>query len=515
MAWPRPPGGGEAAGGAAHCRGLDGGARLAPASGSRSSPASSPSRRAGAPRACWPSWPRIPLAAGESDGRTSRGRGAPRRRWSSSTGRSAPRCSTGARAHASWRTRVASAWTAFTRAPRDAAVRTRLLEAMTSEPAPPAAEQFLTAAQRTELRRRGHALEGRVVLEDVSATPTASGWKRVPLGQLVEDWNAGLRALVSRLERVPRPRFHVIPGHRHDEVSFSLDVRSDVDETRVSQVARRLAEIPGLEPDGTQLPPPASSDLAPRRPCSRCSASPPPRPGSTTRVARWALPLSDRTASYVLEARLDPAARRLTGRACSPGPIAPRCPSACSGSTRTGTPSAMRRAPSPASRPGGAPAGSRVGGFARIGPGLDGAHLGPPSPTAPSSSHAALGASRRRQRRRPHRLHPHPAHRGAAPRNAKSSSCAGSRGCPGSPSRSGVFRGFYFLGQWFPKIGVLEVPPRARRHRRPPGTATSATPPPSTTPTSGATTPRSPCPGRWWWEPPASAPAAPRIPTAR
>jgi hypothetical protein len=40
-------------------------------------------------------------------------------------------------------------------------------------------------------------------------------------------------------------------------VSFTLDVRSDVDETRVSQVARRLAEIPGLDMGGTELPPPA------------------------------------------------------------------------------------------------------------------------------------------------------------------------------------------------------------------------------------------------------------------
>ena len=158
--------------------------------------------------------------------------------------------------HAAWRARVGNAWTAFTRAPRDAAVRTRLLEAMTSEPAPPAAEELLTAAQRTELRRRGHALEGRVVLEDLPGDAYRIRVEAVPLDQLVEDWNAGLRALVSRLERVPRPRFHVMPGHRHDEVSFSLDVRSDVDETRVSQVARRLAEVPGLEPDGTDLPPP-------------------------------------------------------------------------------------------------------------------------------------------------------------------------------------------------------------------------------------------------------------------
>jgi hypothetical protein len=159
-------------------------------------------------------------------------------------------------AHAAWRGRVTSAWTAFAKTPREAPLRAQLLESMTSEPAPPAAEQFLTAAQRTELRRKGHALEGRVVLEDVSADAYRIRVEAVPLGQLVEDWNAGLRALVSRLERVPRPRFHVISGHRHDEVSFSLDVRSDVEETRVSQVSRRLAEIPGLEPDGTQLPPP-------------------------------------------------------------------------------------------------------------------------------------------------------------------------------------------------------------------------------------------------------------------
>jgi len=94
------------------------------------------------------------------------------------------------------------------------------------------------------------------VLEDLPGDAYRIRVEAVPLSQLVEDWNAGLRALVSRLERVPRPRFHVMPGHRHDEVSFSLDVRSDVDETRVSQVARRLAEVPGLEPDGTDLPPP-------------------------------------------------------------------------------------------------------------------------------------------------------------------------------------------------------------------------------------------------------------------
>ena len=45
-------------------------------------------------------------------------------------------------------------------------------------------------------------------------------------------------------------------------MSFTLDVRSDVDETRVSQVARRLAEIPGLEMGGSR--PPAARAVNPR-----------------------------------------------------------------------------------------------------------------------------------------------------------------------------------------------------------------------------------------------------------
>lgn len=155
-----------------------------------------------------------------------------------------------------WQSRLASAWTAFARSPRTASTRTTLLDTFGAEPIPLLPERFLTEAQRTELRRRGHALEGRIGLEDLSADAYRLRVEAVPLDQLVEDWNAGLSGLVGRLERVPRPRFHVVPGHRHDEVSFTLDVRSDVDETRVSQVARRLAEVPGLERGGTDLPPP-------------------------------------------------------------------------------------------------------------------------------------------------------------------------------------------------------------------------------------------------------------------
>ena len=159
-------------------------------------------------------------------------------------------------ADASWQSRVASEWTAFTRAPRTASVRTKLLDTLGSPPAALAPEQFLTEAQRTELRRKGHALEGRIVVEDLPGDAYRLRVEAVPLDQLVEEWNAGLHGLVGRLERLPRQRFLVRPGHRHDEVSFTLDVRSDVDETRLSQVTRRLSQIPGLEMDETQLPPP-------------------------------------------------------------------------------------------------------------------------------------------------------------------------------------------------------------------------------------------------------------------
>ena len=159
-------------------------------------------------------------------------------------------------AAASWQSRLASEWTAFTRAPRTASVRTKLLDTLGSPPVPPMPQHVLTEAQRTELRRHGHALEGRILVEDLPGDAYRLRVEAVPLDQLVEEWNAGLHGLVGRLERLPRPKFVVRPGHRHDEVSFTLEVRSDVDETRVSQVSRRLAEIPGLETDGTQLPPP-------------------------------------------------------------------------------------------------------------------------------------------------------------------------------------------------------------------------------------------------------------------
>ena len=50
------------------------------------------------------------------------------------------------------------------------------------------------------------------MVEDLSADAYRLRVEAVPLDQLVEDWNAGLHGLVGRLERVPRPRFHVRRG---------------------------------------------------------------------------------------------------------------------------------------------------------------------------------------------------------------------------------------------------------------------------------------------------------------
>lgn len=159
-------------------------------------------------------------------------------------------------AASSWQSRLVNEWTAFTHAPRTASVRSKLLDTLGAPPAPPTPERFLTEAQRTELRRRGHALEGRISVEDLTGDAYRLRVEAVPLDQLVEEWNAGLHGLVGRLERLPRPKLTIRRGHRHDEVSFTLDVRSDTDETRVSQVSRRLLALPGLDTDGTQLPPP-------------------------------------------------------------------------------------------------------------------------------------------------------------------------------------------------------------------------------------------------------------------
>jgi hypothetical protein len=153
---------------------------------------------------------------------------------------------------------LTNAWLAFARAPAERTARARLLESIANDATALDPASFLTPAQRTALRQAGLALEGRIVLEDGGSPAVAFRLRveAVPLEQVAREWNAGLRALVNPLERVPRPLLLVTPGHRHDEVSFTLDVLEG-DEDRMSQVARRLLAIPGLSTDGKQLPPPA------------------------------------------------------------------------------------------------------------------------------------------------------------------------------------------------------------------------------------------------------------------
>jgi hypothetical protein len=150
------------------------------------------------------------------------------------------------------------AWAAFVRAPTERAARNRLVNALGQDSSGLDPDSFLTSEQRAELRRAGLALEGRIVLED-APTPGIAYRLRVeavPLEQIAREWNAGLRALVNPLERVPRPQLLVAPGHRYQEVSFILDVKAG-DEDRMSQVVRRLLAVPGLSTDGKQLPAPA------------------------------------------------------------------------------------------------------------------------------------------------------------------------------------------------------------------------------------------------------------------
>jgi hypothetical protein len=153
---------------------------------------------------------------------------------------------------------LTEAWAAFARAPADRAARARLLDALGGDASALDPQTFLTPEQRNALRRAGLALDGRIVLEDGSGPGVAFRLRveSVPLERVVREWNAGLRALVNPLERVPRPHLLVAPASRHDEVSFTFDVREG-EEDRMSQVTRRLLAIPGLSTDDKQLPPPA------------------------------------------------------------------------------------------------------------------------------------------------------------------------------------------------------------------------------------------------------------------
>jgi hypothetical protein len=153
---------------------------------------------------------------------------------------------------------LTDAWAALIHSTADRASRTRLVNALGADVPGLEPATFLTPEQRADLRQAGLALEGRIFLED-TRTPGVFYRLRVeavPLEQVAREWNAGLRALVNPLERVPRPQLLVAPGSRYQEVSFTLDVKEG-DEDRMSQVVHRLLAVPGLSTDGKTLPAPA------------------------------------------------------------------------------------------------------------------------------------------------------------------------------------------------------------------------------------------------------------------
>lgn len=156
---------------------------------------------------------------------------------------------------------------AFRARPADLKARESFLSALVAFPGEEmdlgaralAPETFLTAGQRSALRKSGHEVEGRRWLE----YPETSGGLAYRLHvqgsaveQLVREWNAGLRGPASGIEAVPRPALEVERSHRHDDVSFTLEVRNDTGRTRMDQVLQRLLAVPGVRlAPGAPLPP--------------------------------------------------------------------------------------------------------------------------------------------------------------------------------------------------------------------------------------------------------------------
>lgn len=122
-----------------------------------------------------------------------------------------------------------------------------------------APETFLTATQRTALRKAGYEVTGKRWLE-YSVPPELAyrlNIQACSLEQIVREWNAGLRGPGTGIEDIPRPGLEFDRAHRYDDISFTLDVRNDTGVTRMEQVLHRLLELPGVRrAPGAPLPPP-------------------------------------------------------------------------------------------------------------------------------------------------------------------------------------------------------------------------------------------------------------------
>jgi hypothetical protein len=121
-----------------------------------------------------------------------------------------------------------------------------------------APETFLTASQRTSLRKAGYEVVGKRWLEYSEAAELAYRLhiQACSVEQLVREWNAGLRGPASGIENLPRPALDFDRARRLEDVSFTLDVRNDGELTRMDQVLKRLLEVPGVRlASGAPLPP--------------------------------------------------------------------------------------------------------------------------------------------------------------------------------------------------------------------------------------------------------------------
>jgi hypothetical protein len=155
---------------------------------------------------------------------------------------------------------------AFRARPTDAKARDSFLSALVAFPGQEldqgspaiAPDTFLSSEQRSALRKAGYEVEGKRWLE-YPGTPAVAYRLHIQacsLEQLVREWNAGLRGPSSGIEDIARPGLELDRPHRHDDVSFTLDVRNDASLTRMDQVLQRLLQLPGVRlASGPPLPP--------------------------------------------------------------------------------------------------------------------------------------------------------------------------------------------------------------------------------------------------------------------
>ena len=166
-------------------------------------------------------------------------------------------------------------------------------------------------------------------------------------------------------------------------------------------------------------------------------------------------PLSPRNASYTIDARLDPATRTITGsetiawRNITDAAGQPICSSIC-----TGTPGRTRARPSCASARSAAAGDDRGAPRRRVG--AHRRHRRSRSAARDRTAVEALHRARRRQRGRRDGDGGAAAAADRARRHARRSRSTWTAHVPRTFARTGAIGNFFFIAQWFPKLGVLQ-----------------------------------------------------------